>query len=267
MEVSTSWKKTFRSVLRICDDRYLNDFLHQASRIFGITFLTEVEELLMQSPHCLLKMSFGCILLIEIIRTTSTNLCLGFFLEMLVLASDVGTCVRIIAPKECTVDIYIYIYIYILFSHIFLSYFQVLRTLVRGFGFEDVKFSSKICSSGSLQAVLAGSHYNRAWFVHELFAKALEWLLLTRFLVEEKPYIPVSVRNGDFQSERLDEKSPESLDAFFTKYTKYRSDVSNGKINKTAQFWTMYLDIMRYQTMAHTAVQENDLKSLMFCWQ
>ena len=135
-----------------------------------------------------------------------------------------------------------------MFSHIFLSYFQVLRTLVCGFGFEDFKFSAKIYSSGSLQGVLAGSHYNRSWFVHELFAKALEQLLLTRFLVEEKPYIPVSLRNGDFQLERLDEKLPESLDAFFTKYTKYRSDVSNRKINKTAQFWTMYLDIM-------------------FCWQ
>ena len=121
---------------------------------------------------------------------------LGIFL------GNVSTCVRVIAPKECTVDIYIYI----LFLHIFLSCFQVLQTLVRGLGFEDVKFSSKICSSGSLQGVLAESHYNRAWFVHELFVKALERLLLTRFLVEEKPYIPVSVRNGDFQSERLDEK-------------------------------------------------------------
>ena len=48
---------------------------------------------------------------------------------------------------------------------------------------------------------------------------------------------------------------------------KYRSVLSNGKIGKKAQFWTMYLDIMRYQTMAHTAVQENDLKSFVFCWQ
>ena len=159
-----------------------------------------------------------------------------------------------------------------MFSYIFSPYFQVLETLVRDSGFADVIFSSNICSSGSLQGVLAGSHYNRTWFVHEIFAEALEQLLLTRFLVEEKPYIPASVRHGDFQPERLDTgvtrcKSLESLDAFFAKYTKYRSEVSNGKIGKTAQFWTMYLDIMRYQTMAHTAVLENDLKSFMFCWQ
>ena len=86
-------------------------------------------------------------------------------------------------------------------------------------------------------------------------------------MVEEKPYIPASVRHGGFQSERLDKKSLESLDAFFAKYIKYRSDVTNGMIGKTAQFWAMYLDIMRYQTMAYTAVQENGLKLLMFCWQ
>ena len=67
--------------------------------------------------------------------------------------------------------------------------------------------------------------------------------------------------------ERLDKKSLESLDAFSAKYTKYRNNVSSGKIDKTAQLWTMYLDLMRYQTVAHTPVQENDLKSLMFCWQ
>ena len=152
-------------------------------------------------------------------------------------------------------------------SYIFSPYFQVLGTLVRDSGFEDVIFSSNICSSGSLQGVLARSRYNRAWFVHEIFAEVLERLLLTRFLVEEKPYIPGSVRHGDFQPERFDKKSLKSLEspgAFFTKYTKYRSDV---RIGKTAQFWTMYLDIMRYQTVAHTAVQENDLKSLMFSWQ
>ena len=115
----------------------------------------------------------------------------------------------VLVSEECTIDIYI------LLSYIFSSYFQVLGILVRDSGFEDVIFSSNICSSGSLQGVLAGSHYNRAWFVHKIFEEALEQLLLTRFLVEEKPYILASVRHGDFQPERLDKKSLESLDAFF----------------------------------------------------
>ena len=58
-----------------------------------------------------------------------------------------------------------------------------------------------------------------------------------------------------------------SLDVFFDKYATYRQKVSTGTIGKTAQFWMIYLDLMRAQTMAHTAVQENDWKSLMYCWK
>ena len=39
--------------------------------------------------------------------------------------------------------------------------FKVLGHLVRSSGFEDVIFQS-----GSLEGVLGGSHYNRAWRVH-----------------------------------------------------------------------------------------------------
>ena len=131
--------------------------------------------------------------------------------------------------------------------------------MVRDSDFEDVIFSLDICSAGSLQGVLAGSHYNRAWFVHEIYTEALERLLLTRFLVEEKPHIPVPLRDLDIVSKKkMDERLMEALKILFAKYDKYRRDVHNGKIGKTAQFWTMYLDIMRTQTMAHTAVQEND---------
>ena len=47
-----------------------------------------------------------------------------------------------------------------------------------------------MCTSGSLQSAISGSHYNRAWAVHLVFSEALERLLLKRFLGEKKPYIP-----------------------------------------------------------------------------
>lgn len=56
--------------------------------------------------------------------------------------------------------------------------------LVESSGFEDVVFQSGICSSGSLNGVINGTQYNRAWFVHSVFSEALERLLLTRFLAE-----------------------------------------------------------------------------------
>ena len=138
--------------------------------------------------------------------------------------------------------------------------------MVRDSGFEDVIFESNICSSGSLQGVLAGSHYNRAWFVHGMYAEALERLLLTRFLVQEKPHIPAILRQATTFN-NMEENLMNSMNVFFARYESFRQDVRDGKIGKTAQFWMIYLDLMRIQTMAHTAVQENDWKSLMYCWK
>ena len=60
--------------------------------------------------------------------------------------------------------------------------FGVIGKIIKGSGFEDVVFQASVCSSGSLNGVLSGTHYNRAWTVHATFSEALERLLFERFL-------------------------------------------------------------------------------------
>lgn len=68
--------------------------------------------------------------------------------------------------------------------------FTILGTIVCGSDFEDVVYQANICSTGSLNGVLAGSHYNRCWTVHSNFAEALERLLFKRFLsIHSAPYV------------------------------------------------------------------------------
>ena len=43
---------------------------------------------------------------------------------------------------------------------------QVIGSLITGSGWEEVVFLSGLAQSGSLLAVIAGSHYNRAWILH-----------------------------------------------------------------------------------------------------
>ena len=66
--------------------------------------------------------------------------------------------------------------------------FAVLRKLITGSGFEDIIYQSGICSVGSLNGVLAGSHYNRCWIVYGHLSEALERLLLQRFLASVVPF-------------------------------------------------------------------------------
>eukprot|EP00794_Sanderia_malayensis_P018445 gene18445-biopygen15542 len=55
--------------------------------------------------------------------------------------------------------------------------FTLLGNIVKGSGFEDTVVQANLCSSGSLNGVLNGNHYNRAWTVHATFSEALERLL------------------------------------------------------------------------------------------
>ena len=100
--------------------------------------------------------------------------------------------------------------------------------------------------------------------MQNVFSEALERLFLTRFLVTKKPEIP------SILDEITMEELPENLiidDNFTNKYENFRESARQGALGKTAQFWLLYMDLMRYQVMAHTAIQENDIETLMFCWK
>ena len=76
--------------------------------------------------------------------------------------------------------------------HFMKENFGVIKKIIKGSVFEDVIFQAGVCSTSSLNGVLAGSYYNRAWTVHQAFSEALERLLLERFLLESNTSIPGS---------------------------------------------------------------------------
>ena len=84
---------------------------------------------------------------------------------------------------------------------------------------------------GSLEGVLAGSHYNRAWVIHDAFSESLERLLFRRFLFEEKPRIPAILRRTNLKIQELDDKSVGSLNSIIDKSVSYRKrDRKNSSI-------------------------------------
>ena len=107
-------------------------------------------------------------------------------------------------------------------------------SLIAGSGFEDIIFQSGVFPSGSLQ-VLAGSHYNRGWIVHNAFAEALERLPFKRFVYEENPTIPDSFQDlNDLSIEQLDSLSNDESTAFAEKYQRYRLKIREGTAGKNS---------------------------------
>lgn len=146
---------------------------------------------------------------------------------------------------------------------------QVIGCIVRESGFEDIIFEAGVCTSGSLQGVLAGSHYNRCWNVHNVFSESLERVFLKRFLLQLKLEIPhqLSHLSADPQCENVNDELFQSMQDLLSKYDEFREKTRRGFYGETAQFWLIYMDLMRYQLMGHSAIQENDHEKLLHCWQ
>ena len=147
--------------------------------------------------------------------------------------------------------------------HFMKEIFTVLGRLVKGSGFEDIVFLSNLSSSGSLNGIINGSHYNRCWNVHEHLSEALERLLYLRYLSEASSSSAHDVHNDlvinfcDGNDEPL--IADESLCNTVKSFLDFKQNVRKGRLGKTPQFWmTNYLDIIYILHSFHIAVQESN---------
>ena len=116
--------------------------------------------------------------------------------------------------------------------------------------------------------VLAGSHYNRVWTVHNAFSEALERLLFKRFVYEEDPTIPYRFHDlANINKENLESLIDDESIALTQTYQRYRSSIRKRTAGKIAQFWMIYLNLMEAQVMAHNGAQENNIDMMMKAYQ
>ena len=155
--------------------------------------------------------------------------------------------------------------------HFMKEIFNVVGTIIDGSGFNDIIFQANLCSSESLASVINGSHY-RCWRVHEPFAKALESILMERFIDYKQLAIPetviaftVSIQVKDNDATVVNDQG---VQEFHRQYLEFRERCRVGDFGRTAQFWVaLYLDIIEVLHMIHNAVQINDFDLRMIAWK
>ena len=121
--------------------------------------------------------------------------------------------------------------------HIMKEAFAVLRMLIEGSGFEDIAFQSGISKTGSLNGVIAGTHYDRCWKIHQHFAEALERLLFKRFCNEND----VTNVRGIFGETSVDDFAigaigsvieNQSFQDLQERYGQYKDNIRSGLLGK-----------------------------------
>ena len=79
--------------------------------------------------------------------------------------------------------------------------------------------------------------------------------------------VPPLLSSVSTDPELLNSRVIDDTIPFAKAYEKFRDAARNGSLGKTAKFWQVYLDLMRYQHMSHPAVLENDIEMRLFCWK
>lgn len=95
----------------------------------------------------------------------------------------------------------------------------------------------------------------------------MERLLLRRFLGETKPIVPEHLIDVSAEPNSFKNESIAQLVDFTKAFESFKEGARQGNLGKTAQFWMIYLDMMRVQHFIHIAVQENDFDLRFYAWQ
>ena len=146
--------------------------------------------------------------------------------------------------------------------HFMKNEFNVLGSSVCSSGFEDITFQANICSTGSLNRVLACSHQS-CWAVHSNIAEALERLSFKRYLsIHDKSDVMKQLVRKTFVCSEAIKKLLEipGLIILLEGYGYFKNCVRYGHHGMTSQFWLVhYPNFMSRQHLLHSAVQLNSL--------
>ena len=83
----------------------------------------------------------------------------------------------------------------------------------------------------------------------------------------QKPTIPDEFNKIVADPDSFEKSLITSRANLISRYQQFKTDVRNGKLGKTAQFWMMYIDLMELQQMAHTSIQTNDFDMRLYAWE
>lgn len=99
------------------------------------------------------------------------------------------------------------------------------------------------------------------------YSEGMERLLVLRFTGELRPNVPDYLISLSADPTSFKNDSLEHIHNFAQLYNEFKMKVRLGQYGKTAQFWLIYLDLMKVQHIIHTAVQENDYELRLYAWQ
>ena len=167
-------------------------------------------------------------------------------------------------------DRYQHVVIHLGAFHTICSFLGALGRMVVGSGFEDVVIESGVCSSGSIDQVLSGRHYNHAVRVHQLMMIAVDQLLMEEFVqrtgtdTSTMQELQVLAECPGSASMAAAEESDASCD-FLNQFRSFVDSAREGAYGLTCKFWVQYRDCVWTLLTFLRSIKENDVPAYVNC--
>ena len=101
------------------------------------------------------------------------------------------------------------------------------------------------------------SHYNRAWLVQNTVSEEMERLIMLRFFGELNIKLPSQLAELVAEPDLINDEIVDSRLLFIQQYEDFKDQVRCGVYGKTPKYWLQYMELIKYQQMAHAVAQTN----------
>ena len=195
--------------------------------------------------------------------------------KYIITTFDLGVCMRAFPLMWNRPEQYKYHIVMLGSFHVICAFLKALGKKMCGSGIADIFIEAGLITSGCINGVMSGKHYNRAILCHKTMAEALERLLFQKFVeLEDSSLVH---QNGESMNvfeaviSNLEKESYLELlinpkfQRFMSSYQDFRDKVASGLLGKTAQFWVSYLDNVWLVLSYIRAVKVNDLPLYAHC--
>ncbi|CAH2015292.1 unnamed protein product [Acanthoscelides obtectus] len=156
--------------------------------------------------------------------------------------------------------------------YLMMAFFKAVGTFIDECGLSHMMIESKIIASGSVNGIIEGKHFNRCKRLHPLMALGLQILHFDQFLKTERVehnFVKGQIYEDllEYQDKKISQSSTlrdllpnEILSQLLTSYQQYIAETRQGNHGKTAQFYMIYIQLIRYYVNLSRSIRMGDFE-------
>ena len=152
--------------------------------------------------------------------------------------------------------------------HIECAFYKDIGTFIDGSDLTNVLVDSEIIANGSLKGFLSGKNYNRCKRVHQIMSLSLQKLHFEEFLNAENIIVSEKVTSYLLEFEKKPSENPminhDKTLLLMEKYQTYTKKTLAGHFGKTAQYHSIYIDMVNLYHILVKSVRTGNLEMYIY---